>query len=43
MLGHVKRSDDRYVFVFVKIQGYVQVEFVPYIHIKTFPLRKPIT
>ena len=35
-LGHVKRSDDRHVFVFVKIQGYVQVEFVPYTHKKSF-------
>ena len=39
-LGHVRRSDDRYVFVFVKIQGYVQVEFVPYIHIKNVSASK---
>ena len=36
-LGHMKRS---YVFVFVKIQGYVQVEFVPYIHIKNVSASK---
>ena len=36
----MKRSDDRYVFVFVKIQGYVQVEFVSYIHIKNVSASK---
>ena len=31
------RSDDRYVFVLVKIQGHVRVEFISF-----FPLRKLI-
>lgn len=31
----MERSDDRYVFVLVKIQGHVRVEFISF-----FPLRK---